>query len=60
MFAKKPSHLRPPGATMTPERIVPVFDLADTTPDENTSGEDPAKELDPQLRAADVDGFMGR
>jgi len=60
MFAKKPSHLRPPGATMTPERIVPVFDLADTTPDENTSGEDPAKELDPQLRAADVNGLMGK
>lgn len=57
-FVKKPSHLRPPGATMTPERVVPVFDLADTTPDENTSGEDQAKELDPQLKAADVDGFM--
>ena len=60
MFAKKPSRLRPPGATMTPERVVHVFDLADTTPEENTSGEDSARELDPQLRAADVDGFMGK
>ena len=60
MFAKKPSHLHPRRTTMTPERIVPVFDLADTTPDENTSGEDPAKELDPQLRAADVDVWRGR
>lgn len=60
MFAKESSHLPPPGATMTPKRVVPVFDLADTTPEENTSGEDSARELDPQLRAADVDGFMGK
>ena len=60
MFAKKPSRLHPPGATMTPERMVPVFDLADTTPEKNTSGEDPSKELDPRFKSADVDGFMGR
>lgn len=60
MLTKKHSHLHPPGAIMAPERVVPVFDLADTTPEENTSGEDSAKELDPQLRAADVDGFMGK
>ena len=45
---------------MTPERVVPVFDMADTTLDENTFGEDPAKELDPQLRDADVDAFEGK
>lgn len=42
------------------EKENPFLDLADKTPEENTSGEDPAKKLDPQLRAADVDGFMGR
>ena len=60
MFAKKPSNLPPPGAKMTPKRVVPVFDLADMTPEKNTSGEDPSKELDPQLRDADVDAFEGK
>ena len=57
---KRSSGIRGTSTVEHPEKENPVLDLADTTPEGDNPGEDPVKELDPQLRAADVDGFMGK
>lgn len=57
---KRSSGIRGTSTVEHPEKENPVLDLEDTTPEGDNPGEDPVKELDPQLRAADVDGFMGK
>ena len=60
ILAKKSAGAREMSQGRTEERAIPILDLADTTQEGDNSGEDPSKELDPQLRPADVDEWGGR
>ena len=56
---RSPGSLRP-SQEKTPERDIPVLDLADRTEEGESGGEDTSDVLDSRFRPADVDGFMGR
>nr|EES53921.1 MAG: conserved protein of unknown function [Leptospirillum ferrodiazotrophum] len=59
-LAKRSTGSRRPSQEKSPERDIPVLDLADRTEGGTGGGEDPGDVLDSRFRPADVDEFMGR
>lgn len=59
-LVKKSSGMQVSSMEGNSKREPPVLDLADMTMETDSTDSDLTGELDPQLRPADVDGFMGR
>ena len=60
ILAKRSPWTLPPSQEKSPEREIPVLDLADRTEEGEGGGEGPGDALDSRFRPAEVDGFMGR